>query len=95
MSKLVFKEFNGCGLCDLRKEDCDCKKTDVEVEITFKKAQRADNWGTLVTVFSKGEKVKGRAVIKDNIIYCVSAKANTYEDYEDFVNTGNIDIKIL
>ena len=95
MSKLVLKEFKGCGACELCKEDVNCKKFNVPVSITFNKAQKADDWGKFVTVFRNGEKVKGYAVIKDNKVYCASAKSNVYEGYEDFIQLENVNIKVI
>ncbi|AKL96643.1 hypothetical protein CACET_c31990 [Clostridium aceticum] len=95
MDKLIIGEFKGCGACDLCKENQDCRKMDEEVEITFKKSQKSDNWGKAVTVFSKGEIVTGRAVIKENRVYCASAKSNIFGGYEDFVSLENVEIKRL
>lgn len=95
MDNLVFENFEGCGNCILRKEVSDCKKIHVPVEITFSKPQEADNWGRLVTVFDKDETIIGMAVIKNNKVYCVSAKSNIYEGYEDFIELKNVEIKIL
>lgn len=94
MSELILKEFKGCGACDLCKENVDCKKMNVLVSITFNKSQKADDWGKLVIVFRKGETVKGYAVIKDNEIYCASAKSNIYKEYEDFIGLENVLIKV-
>ncbi|BDR73654.1 hypothetical protein K144316041_23620 [Clostridium tetani] len=94
MSQLVLKEFKGCGACELCKKNIDCKKLNVPVAITFNKSQKADDWGKFVTVFRKGETVKGYAVIKDNKVYCASAKSNIYEEYEDFIGLDNVDIEI-
>ena len=95
MSKLILREFNGCGGCKLRGTDIDCNSITVPVSITFNKPQKADNWGRLVTVFRKGETVKGDAVIKDNEVYCASAQSNIYEEYEDFIKLNNVDIEII
>lgn len=95
MSKLVLKEYKGCGACALCGEKIDCKKIDVPVTITFNKSEKADDWGHFVTVFRKGETVKGYAVIKDNEVYCASAKSNIYEEYEDFIGLENVDIEII
>lgn len=90
---LILGDYKGCGACILCEEGIDCKKIHVPVEITFKKAQKADDWGRFVTVFSKDEKVTGKAVIRDNKVYCASAKSNIYEEYEDFISLENVEIK--
>lgn len=95
MNNLVFENFEGCGTCILCKEVPNCKKIHVPVEITFTKPQKADNWGRLVIVFDKGEKINGMAVIKDNKVYCASAKSNICEEYEDFIELKNVEIKML
>lgn len=95
MNKLILREFKGCGACNLCKEEVDCKSFNTPISITFNKSQKADDWGRLVTVFSKGETVQGYAIIKDNEVYCASAKSNIYDEYEDFINLNNIDIEIL
>lgn len=93
MTELIIGRFRGCGACKLIEENLECKKFFTQVEVAFKEAQMADNHGRLVTVFSKGEIVRGEAVIKDNIVYCVSAKSNIYGEYEDFIDLRNIEIK--
>ena len=93
MDKLVMKEYRGCGACELCNKNIDCKKMQVPVKIKFKKSQRADNWGETVTVFEKGETVSGKAVIKDNVVCCISAKSSIYKGYEDFIDFKDIEIK--
>lgn len=95
MSKLEVKEFKGCGNCELSGKDFDCVKNSILVNITFKNNEKADNWGKMVTVFRKGETVKGYAVVKDNVGYCVSAISNLYEGYEDFVSTDNVEVETI
>lgn len=93
MDKLVMKEYKGCGACKLCNKNIDCNKMHVPVKITFKKSQIADNWGKAVTVFEKGETVSGKAVIKDNVVYCIFAKSSIYKGYEDFIDLKDIGIK--
>lgn len=93
MSILKCHEFKGCGKCKLL--ECDCRLISVPVKITFKKDEKADNWGRIVTVFRKGETVKGYAVVdKDRTVCCASAASNIY-DYEDFINLENADIELI
>lgn len=92
-SELVLGDFKGCGECELCKENCDCGKIDVPVKITFNKSQKADDWGRMVTVFRKGETIVGRAVIKDNKVYCASAESNIYDGYDDFISLEDVKIK--
>ncbi|MDD3040817.1 hypothetical protein [Bacteroides sp.] len=94
MAELVLGSYEGCGACDLCSENIDCRKMSVPVNITFLKSQQADNWGRFVTVFKKGEQIKGMAVIKDNKIYCASAESNLYEGYEDFISLENVEIEL-
>lgn len=95
MADLKYMNYKGCGACELSKQNIDCKKIHVLVKITFKKAERADCWGRMVTVFRKGESVQGHAVIKDNKVYCASAASNLYEEYEDFVGLENIKVELV
>lgn len=92
---MELKKYNGCGNCELCKQEVNCKDIHVPVNITFKKAEKADDWGRVVTVFKAGEAVQGEAVIKDNKVYCASARSNIYEGYEDFINTENADIELI
>lgn len=93
MEKLKCHEFKGCGKCKLL--GCDCRMISVQVKITFKNDEKADSWGRLVTVFRKGETVKGYAVVdKDRTVCCASAASNIY-DYEDFINLENVDIELI
>ncbi|MPM11358.1 hypothetical protein SDC9_57701 [bioreactor metagenome] len=84
--------FKGCGACKLNGS---CKEYKKNVNITFDKSEKADNWGRIVTVFSKGETVRGEAVIKDDKIYCASAQSNIYEGYEDFIGLNHVTIEVL
>ncbi|CAI3548011.1 hypothetical protein [Clostridium neonatale] len=92
---MKFKKYNGCGNCELAGKKFDCEAHNVPVNITFKHNEKADNWGTMVTIFRKGETVKGYAVVKDGIGYCASAASNIYNGYEDFIDTDNADIEII
>lgn len=93
MDGLKIGNYTGCGNCVLCSDDCDCSKISVPVMITFLKSQQADNWGRFVTVFRQGEQVVGRAVIKDNLVYCASAESNIYENYEDFIFLNDVEIE--
>ena len=95
MSDLILQNFRGCGSCDLVNEGCNCNNMITSVRIAFKKSQMADNWGRFVTVFSKGEEVIGTAIIKNNKVYCVSARSNIYEDYEDFISLEDIEVETM
>lgn len=96
MSKLKFEGISGsCYDCKLNKENCHCSMFDVPVTITFNEDEKADCWGHMVTVFRKGETVKGKAVVKDGIGYCASAPSNIYDGYEDFISTDNADIELI
>lgn len=89
---MKYLDYKGCGVCKLNGS---CKEYKQKVNILFKKSEKADNWGRIVTVFSKGEKVEGEAVIKEDKVYCATAKSNIYEEYEDFIGLNNVDIEIL
>lgn len=89
---MKYLDYRGCGACKLSGA---CKEYKKNVNITFNKSERADNWGRIVTVFSKGETVKGEAVIKGDKVYCASAQSNLYEGYEDFIGLNNVTIEIL
>lgn len=90
-SNLVFKEFKGCGLCDIKDN---CRGYEKKVNIKFNESQKADSWGKLVTVFEKGEIVSGHATIKDNEVYCACAKSNKWKGYFDFIRLENIEIYV-
>ena len=93
MSILKCNKFKGCEKCKLL--GCDCRLISVPVKITFKKDEKADNWGRIVTVFRKGETVKGYAVVdNNNVVYCASAESNIY-NYEDFISLENVDIELI
>ncbi|EOR20550.1 hypothetical protein A500_16470 [Clostridium sartagoforme AAU1] len=89
---MKYLDFKGCGACKLNES---CKEYKKNVNITFDKSEKADNWGRIVTVFSKGETVRGEAVIKDDKIYCASAQSNIYEGYEDFIGLNHVTIEVL
>lgn len=86
MSDLKYVVFEGCGKCKLNGA---CKEFRKKVSITFTKGELADNWGRIVRVFKAGETVKGEAVIKDNKVYCATAKSNIYPEYEDYVSINH------
>lgn len=90
MSNLKYAVYEGCGRCKLNGA---CKKFKEKVNITFTKGEFADNWGDFVRVFKAGENVQGEAVIKDNTVYCASAKSNIYTEYEDFIRINHVIIK--
>ncbi len=92
MSNLKYVQFKGCGNCKLSGA---CKKFKKKVNITFTKGERADNWGNFVTVFRAGETVQGEATIKDNKVYCASAKSNIYPRYEDFISINHALIEVI
>lgn len=92
---MKLRKFEGCGKCPLAGEEFDCVKNSVPVNVTFKNDEKADNWGNIATVFRKGETVKGYAVVKDDIGYCVIAESNIYDGYEDFVSTDNIKVETM
>lgn len=89
---MKYLDYKGCGNCKLNGA---CKDFQRSVNIRFNKSERADNCGKIVTVFRKGEIVEGKAVIKDDKVYCASAKSNIYKGYYDFVGLNNITIELL
>lgn len=91
---LRIREYKGCGECELCTND-GCIGIKTPVKVTFLKPQLADDWGHFVTVFEKDEVVKAEARFRDNTIYCISAKSNIYDDYEDFIFTENISVELI
>lgn len=85
------KNWKGCRNCELCIEGIDCQAFTREVQLEFIKTEKWDNWGKIVTVFGKGNIVKGTAVVKDGIVYCASAES-PYYGVTDFVNLKNIKI---
>lgn len=77
-----------CANCPLSGKDCEQYKIDCKVK--FKRDEKADNWGRMVTVFNKGDFVNGHAVLKDGKLYCVSAESDIYPDYTDFVDNQSV-----
>lgn len=94
MDILRVLKYRGCGKCKLC-SNSGCAGEIVPVKITFLKPQVADDWGRMVTVFNKGDVVQGKARIKDNIVYCVTARSTIYDDYEDYIDTSNIKVELV
>lgn len=89
---IKYLDYKGCGKCKLNGACEDYKKN---VTIIFKKSEVADCWGRRVAVFLKGEMVKAQAVIKDNKVYCATAKSSRCRGYEDFIKINNVIIETL
>lgn len=86
------KNWQGCGGCRLCKENENCHAFTKKVKLEFKNDEKWDNWGRMVTAFRKGTVVYGKAVIKDNTVYCASAESTLYCGVTDFVNLKNVNI---
>lgn len=86
------RNWQGCGNCELRKEGIDCRAYTREIRVKFTKNEKWDNWGRMVTAFEKGTITQGMAVVKDGIVYCISAESPLYRGINDFVQLENIKI---
>lgn len=87
MDNYKYKQYRGCSKCKL---DGTCEKFRHKVKAVITKNVIADNWGSFVTVFKKGEKIIASAVIKESTLYCICGKSKFYENYEDFIDTDSI-----
>ena len=83
-------DYKGCGKC-LRKNDCKSLKRET-VTVRFKKAEKADCWCNMVTVFKAQEQVEADIVLDNDTILCASAESNLWPDYYDFIGLDNIEV---
>ena len=80
-----------CSKCKLSKEDC--HKYEEDVNIIFLEPQYWDNWGHMVKVFNANDMVKGKAIIKNNTVYCASARSTIYSDTSDSILLTGVKIE--
>lgn len=92
MKKISVSKFLGCGACKLVKEDCIKKR--IPVKIIFEKSQKSGEWGNPTIIFKKGEIIDGKAMVKDDKVYCALAESNNIH-HEEFVDLDNVKIEIL
>lgn len=90
---LELKEYMGCGNCEKCNANFDCDSHKVPVFITFKREEKWDNWGRMVTAFRKDETVQGYAVIDDNKVYCATAESTIYKGITDYVSLDRVEIE--
>ena len=77
--------YQGCGKCPLRNEDCNQYKQ--KAEATFIHNRLEDNWGTPTKVNSKGDIKEIHIRKKDDIIYCAT-------DEFDYINLDLIEVTV-
>lgn len=91
---LKLKKYEGCGCCEKCRADFNCNAHTIPVTIIFKNSAKWDNCGHMVTVFRKGEKVKGYAVVDDNNVFCASAESTIYSGVADFIDLDCVEIEL-
>ena len=83
-------KYEGCGKCPKR-GNCKASKRE-NIKVRFKKRERADDWGRMVTVFGEGEEVEANCIVDGDTILCATATSNIYPEYSDFISLENIEL---
>ncbi len=80
-------DYKGCGNCPLSKEDrgsC-IENHSVNLKIKIIRPVSWEGWGGFIPVFNVGDVINAEGVVKDGVLYCVSAESTIHPGVKDYI----------
>ena len=95
MTTLEKYNYTGCNSCPLSKLEprgvC-VREYRILIKVKITKAVFWEDWCVQRLVFSKGDVVEGKAVVKDGILYCFTAESTMSPGVSDYLDLGSIEV---